>query len=208
MTGNTFDGSLPLYVTDPDLLSNTAGISGNTYTAADPRIGIRGTLDGQQTMGFVDTLGKYELLGDLNVASNAALTIEPGVALQSRFARQTPIVVQGRLDATGVGFTWIGITVSNAGEANLTDCVLVSSSMRYDAISSGTLLCNLLTGLSIQSDANVFVVHNDVSTGGVSANGTPGARIDLDETIGDFALGGIKRDRAPPSDGFGLDGYV
>ena len=82
VTGNTLTNSFPLQVLDPDI--GLDGVSGNTYTDADPKVYVSGTLDGAQTWGFVDGLYKRAFAGyELRVNSGATLTIEPGVQVEA-----------------------------------------------------------------------------------------------------------------------------
>ena len=98
VVGSTFTSDRPLRLTDPDV--DTSGMSGNSYTSADPAVELRGTLDGVRTLEVIDgVLGKYILTSSLTVASGATLSLVPGVTVRSESSAD--ILVEGRLEGTG-----------------------------------------------------------------------------------------------------------
>jgi RHS repeat-associated protein len=82
ITGNTFSGIVPFRTTDPDHL-RVGRITGNSYTAADPRVHVQGTLNGTLDLGVLDaSVSEYRLTGHLTAAVGAELTIDSGVTVR------------------------------------------------------------------------------------------------------------------------------
>ncbi len=96
LTGNTFTDAMPLRTGDPDNW-NVSGISGNTFTAEDPVIGISGTLDSDKTFAIVDGLSAYQMTSSLTIAADATLTLGDGVTLIADYYGRY-INVDGRLE--------------------------------------------------------------------------------------------------------------
>ena len=99
LTGNTLTDASPLRTADPDNL-NTSLITGNTFSAADPVIYVRGTLDSDEIFEAVDDqVSVYLLSDDLIVSSGATLTLPSDVTLRTTNYNYD-IYVDGRLACT------------------------------------------------------------------------------------------------------------
>ena len=84
--GNTLTSSLPVTLIDLDV--DVSGFIDNTFSAADPMIGIEGTLDGNKVLDFFGgEIGRYYATERLTVSSGAALTLASGVELTVRDLR-------------------------------------------------------------------------------------------------------------------------
>ncbi|MBC8872194.1 MAG: tandem-95 repeat protein [Planctomycetes bacterium] len=116
VTSNTFTDGHPFRMADPD--ADVSGIAGNTYPVEAPAIRMGGKMDSATgTLGFVDGIGIYHLVGELTVATGCTLTLAPGVQVENTHG-QYEIYVEGRLEANDVDFTgsWVEIVVRNGGE--------------------------------------------------------------------------------------------
>jgi hypothetical protein len=175
ITGNTLSNSTPLIMNDPD--RSLSGISGNTYTHANPQIQVSGTLNGTRTFGEVDGLDTYVMYG-MTIASGGSLEIDSGIT----WRLLSTLNVDGQLSSTGATFTDSGdIDVRNGGQANLTGVAFTggTSYLTFNSGSSGSLQCSTPQVVSIHADASVFVYGNDFSSGSVTVSGSSGQIIDL-----------------------------
>jgi RHS repeat-associated protein len=169
IAGNTFTDSVPIRVTDPDLM-DTSGFSGNTFTASDPQVDIKGSLEGTKELGLIDGMGKYAITGwwdTLAIASGATLRLMPGVEF-TVFA-PTSLVVDGALEATDAtlnltvysqyGSTWTGSVDVRAGGRCEMHGGTVSSGGTVRVETSG------LANLEGVTFAGATVTYNDGSSG-------------------------------------------
>jgi len=142
ISGNTITGCMALSLAHPNV--STAGVSGNTYTCADPTIMISGILNASRLLGSVDGVHTYILNGKLTVTSGATLTIPSGVEVRNN-NESYGLRVDGRLDATGVAFTGDYPRLIAYGEMNLSGCTFTTPSIyrsgyvEYAPGSSGTV---------------------------------------------------------------------
>lgn len=83
LSGNTFSGSFPIRVHDPDSL-NVDGFVGNTFTATDPAVHIRGVADGAVSLPVIDgAVKRYLMTEDIEVSATASVTMAAGTSLRS-----------------------------------------------------------------------------------------------------------------------------
>jgi hypothetical protein len=137
VTGNTVTNAYPIYISDPDILSQMSGVSGNTYTAADPTIWIWGAVDGTVALGALDGLTRYRVDSYLTVSNGASLSIRSGIEVTGAY-----IYVYGRLNATGA---------------------TVSAPVYYYSGSSGTMTGCKVGQLCLYSDTSLHITGNDLS---------------------------------------------
>lgn len=157
VSGCTLTSSTPLRFDDPDAI--VSGIAGNTYTSSSPYIQIGGTVNGSVTLGALDGLHRYSLIGDLTVAAGATLWLAPGIEFQH--ASAAALTVNGTLLASAVQFTGdysAKCAVNAAASAQFSGCSFAGSGngvLSY-AVGSGGALHDCTGaggwGLAISSD--------------------------------------------------------
>lgn len=81
VVGNTLTSDYPIRLSDPDGAAGLAGFSGNTYSAGNPQIMIRGTLEGTAALGAVDGLDVYSVTGWLTIQDGGVLTVDTGIEM-------------------------------------------------------------------------------------------------------------------------------
>ena len=125
-------------------------ISGNTYTAATPKIYLYGTLNSSKTLGIIDGLQIYYLNGDLTVAAGVTLTITSGAEIQTP-SDSLEIYINGRLNALGATFsgTYTDFRVNSGGQLDLTSCTLSGGDIHFNTGSSGQVKACLFQKTSI-----------------------------------------------------------
>ena len=174
---NTFTDPLPLYIQDPDV--DTASITGNTFTAADPRVRLSGHLEGTRVLANVDSLTAYEIYIALYVEPAAVLTL--GSAVEVVFPTSQSFNVEGTLIADEVAFRGSqgDLAIRSGSAVNLTNSSFETDVDLQSGSSGNVENCWFANTLKIHADSTATVTHNDFELGDVRAAGSAPATIDM-----------------------------
>ena len=133
-----------------------------------------GSVDNSRQLGFADpALGKYQVSGDLTVASGATLTLASGVRLRTGSNYNQNIYVNGSLVGNGAAIETMGwpswLHVQSGGHLDLTGGdVNVNGSNGYPSIDVGNGGVANLTGVMFLSGARL--IYENGSSGMVKWN--------------------------------------
>ena len=141
VTGCTLTYRTPIIMINPDI--DLSGISGNTYTDANPAIQISGTLSASRSLGMVDGLYKYEF-SSVTVPPGLTLNLLPGLEVAGISYGSPSLYVYGTVNADSISFNlgnYTGLEAESGGALNLTDCTVeaTNSYIQYLSASTGTI---------------------------------------------------------------------
>jgi hypothetical protein len=160
VSGNTFMGDNPFRVHTPTF--DACGITGNTYSGADPTILMRGRVSRDHVLSGIECLKKYQLItgDDLTIDSGYTLTIDPNVEIYT-FVSTSEVIIGGMLTADNaiLSGTWTNLQVQSTGWINLTNSDIAGVIHFYDG-AGGTVSNCSIGHISLEGTGSRTITNN------------------------------------------------